>query len=367
MLDVQQISLSYDKKTVLKQVSLRLEQGEIGCVLGPSGCGKTSLLRAIAGFKDIDFGNIQIGDNVVCNAVDSVPVAQRKVGVIFQDFALFPHLSVEKNVGYGLSKATKEEALRLTQEAIALVGLEGFEDKYPHELSGGQQQRVAIARALAPKPNLLLLDEPFSSLDPELRERLSHEIRALLKQQNITALLITHDQTEAFAMADKIGVLHDGTCQQWGSAYELYHQPATEFVSSFVGEGTFLKGVIENKAQADNATTEQSEHLVINSPLGTFRLSPNVDSRASSASSILKPGDTAKLLVRPDDLRHQDESELKAQVVGRSFRGSHILYRLVLANSDEVLLCLAPSHHDHAIGESFGIQLEIDHVVCFPT
>ncbi|MBF7073238.1 ABC transporter ATP-binding protein [Glaciecola sp. MH2013] len=362
MLDVQQLQLSYNNTQVLDKVSLRLAQGEIGCVLGPSGCGKTSLLRAIAGFKNIDSGSISIAQEIVSDVIKNVPVSQRKVGVIFQDFALFPHLSVFKNVAYGLAKENKETALSLANEAISLVGLKGYENKYPHELSGGQQQRVAIARALAPKPKLLLLDEPFSSLDPELRERLSQEIRALLKQQNITALLITHDQSEAFAMADKIGVLHDQRCQQWGSAYQLYHQPATEFVANFIGEGTFIKGTVHkynNKGIVDDDLAANTKWL-ISTKLGDFVF------EQGSTQAPFSEGAEAKLLVRPDDLRHQDESVLKADVVGRSFRGSHILYRLQLANSDELLLCLAPSHHDHAIGESFGIHLEVEHVICFP-
>jgi iron(III) transport system ATP-binding protein len=346
MLDIRDLTLSYGDNTVLHDVSLSLAQGEIGCVLGPSGCGKTTLLRAIAGFKKPDSGCITIGEQTVCDGLVNIEVAERKVGVIFQDFALFPHLSVEKNIAYGLQKINKQERKALTDSAMALVDLQDYAHKYPHELSGGQQQRVAIARALAPKPDLLLLDEAFSSLDPELRERLSGEIRSLLKKQNITALLITHDQTEAFAMADKIAVLQDHVCHQWDTAYALYHEPATEFVAKFIGEGTFIEGTIR----------QENQQLIIDTHLGSFPLEPG---------KPLADGIKGKLLVRPDDLRHQDESLLKARVVGRSFRGAHIMYRLQLENSNETLLCLAPSHHDHAVGESFGIHLEIEHVICF--
>lgn len=362
MLDINNLSLSFGTQKVLKNVTISLQQGEIGSILGPSGCGKTSLLRAIAGFKSLQGGSISVNDIVVSDAEYKMPVAKRKVGVVFQDFALFPHMNVLKNVAYGLSKLSKSEALKLAQEAIELVGLSDTKSKYPHELSGGQQQRVAIARAIAPKPDLLLLDEPFSSLDPDLRERLSSEIRSIIKQQNITALLITHDQTEAFAMADKIGVLHHQQCQQWGTAYDLYHKPATEFIADFVGEGVFIPAQMVAYENDKESKLEASDEklLWLETQLGRFLLPQGYIDNAT-----FKVGDTVKMLVRPDDLRHQDESVLKAKVVGRSFRGAHILYRLSLKEG-EPLLCLAPSHHDHKIGESFGIHLEVQHVICFP-
>ncbi|GAC28409.1 ABC transporter ATP-binding protein [Brumicola pallidula] len=362
MLDINNLSLSFGTQKVLQKLTISLQQGEIGCILGPSGCGKTTLLRAIAGFKSVQAGSISVNDIIVSDAGYKMPVAKRKIGVVFQDFALFPHMNVLKNVAYGLSKLSKSEALKLAQEAIELVGLNDAKSKYPHELSGGQQQRVAIARAIAPKPDLLLLDEPFSSLDPDLRERLSSEIRSIIKQQNITALLITHDQTEAFAMADKIGVLHHQQCQQWGTAYDLYHEPATEFIADFVGEGVFIPVQVVAYENDSESKIEASDDklLWLETQLGRFLLPQEYIDNAA-----FKVGDIAKMLVRPDDLRHQDESVLKAKVVGRSFRGAHILYRLSL-NQGEPLLCLAPSHHDHQIGESFGIHLEVEHVICFP-
>jgi iron(III) transport system ATP-binding protein len=362
MLEINNLSLGYGQQNVLQNISIELEQGEIGCFLGPSGCGKTTLLRAIAGFKSVQGGSINVDGRVVSNAEKQLPAAQRKIGVVFQDFALFPHMSVLKNVAYGLSKLAKAESLKLAQEAISLVGLSEVQNKYPHELSGGQQQRVAIARALAPRPNLLLLDEPFSSLDPDLRERLSSEIRDIIKKQNITALLITHDQTEAFAMADKIGVLHDQECKQWGTAYDLYHEPATEFIADFVGEGVFIPAKIVAYENDDDKSIEPSsdKQWWLETQLGRFLLPEEYLNRKGFAL-----GDTVKMLVRPDDLRHQDESVLKASVVGRSFRGAHILYALKLDEGDDKLLCLAPSHHDHKLGESFGIHLEVEHVICF--
>jgi len=363
MLDITKLSLSFGKQRVIQNLTISLNQGEIGCILGPSGCGKTTLLRAIAGFKSVQEGSIRVNGTIVSDTQIEMPVAKRRIGVVFQDFALFPHMTVLKNVAYGLSKLSKADSLKLAEQAIALVGLNEAKNKYPHELSGGQQQRVAIARAIAPKPDLLLLDEPFSSLDPELRERLSSEIRSIIKQQNITALLITHDQTEAFAMADKIGVLHEHRCQQWGTAYDLYHEPATEFIADFVGEGVFIPVTLVANDNDEEHTSEPTEkkRIWLETQLGRFLLPEEY-----LTNGTFKVGDQAKMLVRPDDLRHQDESVLKARVVGRSFRGAHILYRLSL-NENDNLLCLAPSHHDHQIGESFGIHLEVEHVICFPT
>lgn len=353
MLEINDLSLSYGEQKVLNNISIELAQGEIGCILGPSGCGKTTLLRAIAGFKTVQSGTIKVNGIAVSDVDKQLPAAMRKVGVVFQDFALFPHMNVLKNVAYGLNRLPKAEAKLLALEALSLVGLSEVQHKYPHALSGGQQQRVAIARAIAPKPDLLLLDEPFSSLDPDLRERLSSEIRCIIKQQNITALLITHDQIEAFAMADRIGVLHNKECQQWGTAYDLYHEPATQFIADFVGEGVFIE------AQITELTDAQTSDIYLDTQLGRFALSNDY-----LEAHDLAVGDAVKMLVRPDDLRHQDESKLKATVLGRSFRGAHILYKLSL-NGSQTLLCLAPSHHDHQVGESFGIHLELEHIICF--
>ena len=223
------------------------------------------------------------------------------------------------------------------------MGLSGYGQSYPHELSGGQQQRVALARALAPKPELILLDEPFSNLDVALRERLSIEVRAILKQQNTTAILVTHDQNEAFAIADEVGVMHQGHIAQWDSAYQIYHEPANRFVADFVGEGVFLKGKVVAQDQ-------------IEIELGTIHgATPN---RCCLDCTV-------DVLVRPDDISHDDHSPLLAKVLAKAFRGADFLYTLEL-ESGAKLLSLVPSHHNHAIGEKIGIKLEIDHVIAFP-
>ena len=240
MLEVKNVSLGYGATTVVQNVSLRLDQGEIGCLLGPSGCGKTTLLRAIAGFEPVRAGHIDLQGRTVAAVAQRVPPQHRDIGMVFQDHALFPHLTVDGNVGFGLQQLSKTERAARVQEMLELVGLQGMGQRWPHELSGGQQQRVALARALAPKPRLLLMDEPFSSLDTTMRESIAREVRAILKHAKATALMVTHDQNEAFAMADNVGVMSHGQLMQWGNAVQVYCAPATQEVARFVGEGALV-------------------------------------------------------------------------------------------------------------------------------
>lgn len=355
MLRLDNLQLAYGETTVLSDVSLLLNKGEIGCILGPSGCGKTTLLQAIAGFHRQRSGDIFLDDICVASDTENYSPDQRQVGVVFQDFALFPHMSVLENVEYGLHRLDKSKRREVALENIAKVGLNEFANTYPNQLSGGQQQRVAIARSVAPQPRLLLLDEPFSSLDPELREKVAVELRDIIKQLGITALLVTHDQQEAFAFADKIGIFAQGYCQQWATPYQLYHEPSTRFVANFIGESTFISGEVVL------GQNENTKHYV-NCQLGRLAL-PQKPEPALQAQYA--EGQKLLVLVRPDDILHQDDSPLKALVIDRRFRGAHILYRLALPNFSEQVLCLAPSHHDHQIGESFGIRLSIEHVICF--
>ncbi|MCP3851386.1 MAG: ABC transporter ATP-binding protein, partial [Gammaproteobacteria bacterium] len=244
LLQLSNISLSYGAHEVIQQINLDLQEGEIGCLLGSSGCGKTTLLRSIAGFEKPDQGQIKIRNKTVNSSVTIIPPEQRNIGMVFQDFALFPHLDIRKNIAFGLQKLSKIEANHRVSELLEMIGLTGVDHKYPHQLSGGQQQRIALARALAPKPDLLLLDEPFSSLDVELREQLATEVGKIIKHEGITAILVTHDQHEAFAMADKIGLLHQGKMVQWDTPYNLYHQPSTQYAAGFIGQGVMLYGKV---------------------------------------------------------------------------------------------------------------------------
>ncbi len=238
LLLLDKISLAYDTPEgvlpVVSNLSLTLRQGHIGCLLGSSGCGKTTILRAIAGFEPLRSGGIRLGERLISSPGDAIEPQDRQVGMMFQDYALFPHLDVAGNVGFGLRRYDKAARKERVHEMLVLVGLADAAHRYPHELSGGQQQRVALARALAPEPRLLLLDEPFSNLDVDTRERLAFELRDILKKTGHTALLVTHNQAEAFAIADRIGIMHEGRLVQWDTPYALHNAPATPFVSDFI-------------------------------------------------------------------------------------------------------------------------------------
>jgi iron(III) transport system ATP-binding protein len=241
LLNVKQISCRYDDKVIIPDLSFSVSQGQIASLLGPSGCGKTTALRAIAGFEPIYSGEIELAGNILSTAKDTMVPEKRKVGMVFQDYALFPHLSVKDNIAFGIQDTDKTERSEKIAELLGMIKLKDYADYYPHQLSGGQQQRVALARALAPNPVILLMDEPFSNLDTELRRSLSLEVRGILKQNNITAILVTHDQTEAFTVADEIGVMNEGVLQQWGDPETLRLHPANDFVSNFMGIPTTIK------------------------------------------------------------------------------------------------------------------------------
>ncbi|MEN9772152.1 MAG: iron(III) ABC-type transport system, ATPase component [Pseudomonadota bacterium] len=355
MLEINGISIAYPDHSArtgiveaVRDVSFSLHKGKIGCLLGPSGCGKTSVLRAIAGFLKIQTGEIRIDGRTVATPALSAPPEKRSVGVVFQDYALFPHLTVGENVAFGLTRGRKLGAGQAippdAKEMLDLVGLTAQIDRYPHELSGGQQQRVALARALAPRPGLILLDEPFSNLDIALKERLAREIRDILAQTQTTAILVTHDQHEAFAVADEVGVMFDGELAQWGDPYTLYHEPNSAKVARFVGEGALISG-------------DQIGHRVT-TPLGELPLKPCC---CHEEVTQAKP---VRVLLRPDDVVHDDHATLSARVVRKAFRGADFLYTLELPNGEQIL-SLVPSHHDHALDEPIGIRLEADHVVTF--
>ena len=342
-LEVSDCVVAYDRRAVVKRVGFRLRAGEIGALLGPSGCGKTTLLRAIAGFEPLTGGHIDLHGKRVSDRGRVVAPEHRRVGMVFQDFALYPHLSVGDNVAFGLHRMRRAERRRRVDELLRMVGLESLRDAYPHRLSGGQQQRVALIRAIAPRPEVLLLDEPFSSLDVELREQLAREVREILKRDGVTAILVTHDQMEAFAMADRIGVLRDGELQQWDSGYQLYHRPANRFVADFIGQGVLLPGRVVGDGRVATALGEVR---------GRF-------------SGDAPPSGAVDLLLRPDDVVHDDTSPLQLEVVSRVFRGAEYLYTLRLGDGTTIL-CLVQSHHDHAVGSRIGVRLLVDHLILFP-
>jgi len=349
-LTVSQLRVQYGRAptAAVDGVSLGLRAGDIGVLIGPSGCGKTTLLRAVAGLERACSGSIRLEGETVSDGQHHMPAEQRRIGMVFQDYALFPHLDVARNVGFGIAQLPRREREARVTDVLKLVGLDGMQARYPHELSGGQQQRVALARALAPKPRLLLLDEPFSNLDVDLRERLAHEIRVILKSAGATALFVTHDQLEAFAIGDVIGVMHEGHLHQWDDAYALYHRPATRFVAEFIGHGVFAPAQI----RLDGG------EISVNTPLGALQ-----DVDECPLPSAYEAG-LCDVLLRADDIVHDDHAPTKAQIVRKAFRGSEFLYTLRLSTG-ELLMTHVPSHHNHAVGEWIGIRAEVDHVVTF--
>jgi iron(III) transport system ATP-binding protein len=349
-LELRQLEIRYPGSTVpaVHGVNLGLRAGDIGVLIGPSGCGKTSLLRAVAGLEPVSGGQVLLSDRVVSDAQHTQPAESRRIGMVFQDYALFPHMDVGRNVGFGLAHLSKPERQKRVAEVLDLVGLTGSGQRFPHELSGGQQQRVALARALAPKPDLLLLDEPFSNLDIDLRERLAQEVRNILKAAQATALLVTHDQLEAFAIGDVIGVMNEGQLHQWADAYSLYHRPATRFVADFIGHGVFTPATLR----------EVEGHILVSTPVGELR-----DVAECPLPCDFEDGQ-CDVLLRADDIVHDDDAPVKAEIIRKAFRGSEFLYTLRLASGD-LLMAHVPSHHDHKLGEWIGIRAEVDHVVTF--
>ncbi len=350
-LEVSQLGVHYAGRThrAVDGATFSLRAGEIGVLIGPSGCGKTTLLRAVAGLERATAGSIRLAGDIVSSQDTHLPAESRRIGMVFQDYALFPHLDVASNVAFGLNHLKSGERKVRVQEVLELVGLADASALHPHQLSGGQQQRVALARALAPRPRLLLLDEPFSNLDVDLRERLAHEVRGILKKAGATALFVTHDQLEAFAIGDRIGVMDAGQLHQWDQAYELYHRPATRFVADFIGHGVFAHAQIQ---QLDG-------RVVVRTALGDL-----TDMDECPLPSAYPDG-LCDVLLRADDIVHDDAAPVKAQILRKSFRGSEFLYTLKL-KSGEAVMAHVPSHHDHALGEWIGIRAAVDHVVTFP-
>ncbi len=342
-IEIKDISVSIEGRSILDNVSFGVEESGIACLLGPSGCGKTTLLRCIAGFEKQQQGEVWIKGVRVSNPNHQLPVEQRQIGMVFQDYALFPHLSVTDNIIFGLKNLNVKVVKQRLDELVELLSLEKNLNKYPHTLSGGQQQRVALARAMAPRPGVLLLDEPLASLDVELREQIAQELRQILKHDGITTIMVSHNLLEAFAMADVIGVMNDGQLLQWDTAFKLYHEPQTSEVADFVGEGVFISGEVINDTEVETEIGSIHGHT----PHG------------------VKQGEKVSVLIRPDDVLHDDDSTMTACVRDKAFRGAEFLYTLEL-ESGLRLLSLVPSHHDHPVNEPIGIRLEIDHLVIFP-
>lgn len=325
----------------IDDVSFSVGKGELVAILGPSGCGKTTLLRLIAGFESPNAGVLSVGGGPVAGEGFWIPPEERSVGMVFQEYALFPHLTVAQNVGFGLSRHGRRDRQRRVREILELVGLETFARRYPHELSGGQQQRVALARAVAPEPVVVLLDEPFSNLDPDLRGRMREEVQEILLKTKMSAILVTHDHEEAFAFAHRIGVLMEGKLVQIDTPEEIYHHPATRFVAEFVGQADFLSG----RVRPEGIETE----------LGLF-----------PPPRPLPPGVAVEVLVRPDDIQIKPNPGGMGVINTRVFRGSENLYAVALP-SGLIVHCTQSSTTVLEVGSRVEVWADVLHTVVFET
>ncbi len=324
------------KIPAIQDISLTLEQKQVLVLLAPSGSGKTTLLRLIAGFERPDRGRILI----LGRDVAGLPPEQRGVGMVFQDYALFPHLTVEKNIAFGLDAYPTLRRQQRISNIVALFGLGALLRRYPHTLSGGQKQRVALARALAPDPIIILLDEPFSHLDPNMRSQMRGEVMAILRQQGSTAIMVTHDHEEAFAVADKIAVLHDGRMEQCDVPDIIYHLPATPFVAQFVGPADFVPGEIHGEK--------------VETEIGPF---PN--------NTRLPDGTGVQIMIRPDDVDIRPIQNGTAKIVSRQFKGSENLYQVRLP-SGRVIHSSQHSLTVYPVGTPVDLKLNVTHTVIFP-
>ncbi|MBI4522944.1 MAG: ABC transporter ATP-binding protein [Deltaproteobacteria bacterium] len=340
VIDVKELSKRYEQTVAVKNCNLQVASGEILALLGPSGSGKTTLLRLIAGFERPDEGQIIINDRTVVGIARLVwvPAENRGVGMVFQDYALFPHLTVAQNIRFGLRNTSRKERQTRVQQLLQLMELMPCADRYAHELSGGQQQRVALARALAPRPPVVLLDEPFNGLDPELRPQMRREVARILRHLGTAAILVTHDQEEALGIADQVAVIRDGELQQIGTPEDIYYCPATDFVASFIGQADFVPGIVSGQ----HVRTE----------IGVFPSPPHI------------PPGPVKVMIRHEAVTSKPGG-IPATVEEREFLGGEILYRLRLPSGATIHLEQRRPVH-WAVGYQVPIKVHLPNVVAFP-
>ncbi|WP_370694267.1 ABC transporter ATP-binding protein [Psychrobium sp. 1_MG-2023] len=339
-LTINNLACDYNDQSVISELSLALDKNEILALLGPSGCGKTTLLRSIAGLQAVSAGEIYLGDKLVSSSKVMLPSEHRNVGMIFQDYALFPHLTVEKNIAFGLGKLSKQEQQQRISSMLSLVKLTDFAQRYPHQLSGGQQQRVAIARALAYQPDLMLLDEPFSNIDSQSRGEIMIEIRQILKQQQVPAVFVTHSKDEAFAFADKLAIFNQGKIEQIGTAQTLYQNPASPYVANFMGKANYIK---INGVNGERVMTRLGDIVIDDKTMREHHCT---------------------VMLRPEQLKlsHQQGGDFKVEHC--FFSGSHWVYR-VRDEKDTALALEVHSNEEFVVGQSLDVGVEEHALVTF--
>ncbi|WP_394352019.1 ABC transporter ATP-binding protein [Halorussus halophilus] len=346
VLELDGVVKEYGRETAVDSLSLSVREGELLTLLGPSGCGKTTTLRMMAGLESPDGGEVRLADETVADETTFEKPEDRNVGLVFQDFALFPHLTVAENIAFGLTDASEEEKDERVTQLLDLVNLSAHREAKPEELSGGQQQRVALARSLAPEPDILLLDEPFSNLDVRLRVEMREEVRAILKEAGVTAVSVTHDQEEALSISDRVAVMNDGNVEQVGEPEEVFEHPESRFVAAFLGQAGFLSAWYEDGT--------------VVTPIDTF-----APQRLNGLSEEYA-GTDLDVLVRPDDLRATvvDEHEADGHIIHRQYTGPSFVYRVELTNGD-VVHCQHNHVKELGIGKPVRVDLVADHTLAW--
>ena len=351
-LEIENATFFASKKNKVSNVSLTIEnKGEIVCLLGPSGAGKTTILRTIAGLQELQTGSIKLMGKLVSSPDFNLEPEKRNIALCFQDNSLFPHFSVIDNINIGSKRNNGSKFNYSDTDLIKLLHLEDIKEKYPHEISAGEAQRVSLARSLISKPDLLLLDEPFSNIDSSLKDELQKKIKDILKEFNITTIAVTHDSFEAFFLADKCGIILNQSLKQYDIPYNIHHEPNSFEVAKFLNRGFFINVKV--------VKTNCAVHSLQHDELGEIR---------GKLVTNFPVGSTVRLLVQPEDLVHDDQSKLKLEVVDRKFRGTNFIYTLKTERKEQIPVFVHSHHiHQHEKSEKFGIKtpIYIDHLVCF--